>query len=56
VQEFVKLWVQGVLAISSRFYLWRLPSTSLLISQVMVPFYKYPVATGAGGVFPGHYT
>jgi phospho-N-acetylmuramoyl-pentapeptide-transferase len=53
VQEFVKLWVQGALAIFVAFYLWRLPSTSLLISQVMVPFYKYPVATGAVGVVLG---
>ena len=28
----------------SAFYLWRLPATSTLISQVMVPFYKHPVA------------
>jgi phospho-N-acetylmuramoyl-pentapeptide-transferase len=53
VREFVKLWVQGVLAIFIAFYLWHLPSTSLLISQVMVPFYKYPVAQGAGGVVLG---
>jgi phospho-N-acetylmuramoyl-pentapeptide-transferase len=53
VQEFVKLWVQGVLAVFAAFYLWRLPATSLLISQVMVPFYKFPVATGAAGVVLG---
>ena len=53
VQEFVKLWVQGALAIFAAFYLWRLPSTTLLISQVMVPFYKYPVATGGAGVILG---
>jgi phospho-N-acetylmuramoyl-pentapeptide-transferase len=53
VQEFVKLWVQGALAIFTAFYLWRLPSTSHLISEVMVPFYKYPVATGAAGVVLG---
>ncbi len=28
VQEFIKLWVQGALAIFVAFYLWRLPSTS----------------------------
>ena len=53
VQEFIKLWVQGVLAVFVAFYLWRLPSTSVLISQVMVPFYKYPVAQGVGGVVLG---
>jgi phospho-N-acetylmuramoyl-pentapeptide-transferase len=53
VQEFIKLWVQGVLAVFVAFYLWRLPSTSVLISQVMVPFYKYPVAQGLGGVVLG---
>jgi phospho-N-acetylmuramoyl-pentapeptide-transferase len=53
VQEFIKLWVQGVLAIFVAFYLWRLPATSLLVSQVMVPFYKYPVAQGAIGAVLG---
>jgi phospho-N-acetylmuramoyl-pentapeptide-transferase len=28
--------------------LWSRPSTSNLITDIMVPFYKYPVATGAG--------
>jgi phospho-N-acetylmuramoyl-pentapeptide-transferase len=53
VQEFIKLWVQGVLAVFVAFYLWRLPSTSALISQVMVPFYKYPLTQGACGVVLG---
>jgi phospho-N-acetylmuramoyl-pentapeptide-transferase len=53
VREFIKLWVQGALALFTAFYLWRLPSTSLLISQVMVPFYKFPVVTGAGGAAAG---
>jgi phospho-N-acetylmuramoyl-pentapeptide-transferase len=53
VREFIKLWVQGALAVFVAFYLWRLPSTSTLISQVMVPFYKYPVARGAVGVVIG---
>jgi phospho-N-acetylmuramoyl-pentapeptide-transferase len=53
VREFIKLWVQGVLAVFVAFYLWRLPSTSTLISQIMVPFYKYPVAHGAVGVVLG---
>jgi phospho-N-acetylmuramoyl-pentapeptide-transferase len=53
VREFIKLWVQGALAVFVAFYLWRLPSTSTLISQVMVPFYKYPVAKGAAGAVIG---
>src|SRR5207302_4893296 len=31
-------------------YLWRMPATSRLVTDIMVPFYKYPVAVGAGGV------
>jgi phospho-N-acetylmuramoyl-pentapeptide-transferase len=53
VREFIKLWVQSALAVFIAFYLWRLPATSLLISQVMVPFVKHPVATGAAGVVVG---
>jgi phospho-N-acetylmuramoyl-pentapeptide-transferase len=53
VQEFIKLWVQGVLAIFIAIYLWRVPATSELISHVMVPFYKNPVATGTAGVIIG---
>ncbi len=44
----VKLWVQGALALFIGLYLWRMPSTSKLITEIMVPFYKRPVATGAG--------
>src|SRR5581483_9705176 len=44
----VKLWVQGALALTIGLYLWHLPSTSKLISDVMVPFYKRPILTGAG--------
>jgi len=44
----VKLWVQTALGLFIGLYLWRMPSTSKLITEVMVPFYKYPVATGAG--------
>jgi phospho-N-acetylmuramoyl-pentapeptide-transferase len=39
----VKLMVQTVLAAIIAIYLWRLPSTHELISDVMVPFWKYPV-------------
>src|SRR6266567_8822689 len=46
----VKLWVQVALAFFIGFYLWRVPSTSKLITEIMVPFYKYPVLTGAGFV------
>jgi phospho-N-acetylmuramoyl-pentapeptide-transferase len=53
VREFIKLWVQGALAVFVAFYLWRLPSTSALISQVMVPFYKYPIVKGATGAAVG---
>jgi phospho-N-acetylmuramoyl-pentapeptide-transferase len=53
ITEFIKLWVQGVLAIFTAIYLWRLPSTSHLISDVMVPFYKYPVLTGGIGAAIG---
>jgi phospho-N-acetylmuramoyl-pentapeptide-transferase len=53
VREFIKLWVQGALAIFIAVYLWRLPATSALISQVMLPFYKYPVAHGAIGAVLG---
>ena len=43
----VKLWVQGILSLFIAFYLWKLPETSKLISEVMVPFYKYPLPIGA---------
>ncbi|MDB6036911.1 MAG: Phospho-N-acetylmuramoyl-pentapeptide-transferase [Verrucomicrobiales bacterium] len=44
----VKLWVQGILALFIALYLWYLPSTRPLITDIMVPFYKFPVLTGAG--------
>src|SRR5262245_39567692 len=44
----VKLWVQAILALFIGLYLWRVPSTSKLITEIMIPFYKYPVLTGAG--------
>jgi phospho-N-acetylmuramoyl-pentapeptide-transferase len=49
----VKLWVQGILAVFIALYLLYLPSTSKLISEVMVPFYKYPVVTGTIGAVIG---
>src|SRR6266481_4944729 len=49
----VKLWVQAALALFIGLYLWRVPSTSKLITEIMVPFYKYPVAidVGLAGLF-----
>ena len=49
----VKLWVQSALAIFIAVYLWRLPATSKLISDVLVPFVKHPVLTGTAGVIVG---
>jgi phospho-N-acetylmuramoyl-pentapeptide-transferase len=45
--EHVKLVVQFGLAIFIAVYLWMLPSTKMLVTDIMVPFYKYPVLTGA---------
>jgi phospho-N-acetylmuramoyl-pentapeptide-transferase len=53
VQEFLKLWVQGALAVFVAIYLWRVPATSALISEVMVPFFKHPVLTGTAGALVG---
>ena len=44
----VKLAVQGVLAVFIGLYLWRVPSTSKLVTDIMIPFYKYPILSGAG--------
>lgn len=49
----VKLTVQTLLAGFIAVYLWRLPATSELITEIMVPFYKYPVAAGATGLAVG---
>jgi phospho-N-acetylmuramoyl-pentapeptide-transferase len=56
-----KLWVQIILAVFVAVYLWQLPEQSRLflpdskkilvnnlVTTLMVPFYKYPVAVGAG--------
>lgn len=50
---FIKLYVQGGLAAFTAVYLWLLPSTSKLISEVMVPFVKEPVLVGSAGVVVG---
>jgi phospho-N-acetylmuramoyl-pentapeptide-transferase len=46
-RSIVKLSVQGALALFIGLYLWRNAATSKLITDIMVPFYKYPVLTGA---------
>jgi phospho-N-acetylmuramoyl-pentapeptide-transferase len=49
----VKLWIQGALAVFIGLYLWLHPGTSKLVTDIMVPFYKYPVAVDAAvlGIF-----
>jgi phospho-N-acetylmuramoyl-pentapeptide-transferase len=44
----VKLIVQTGLGLFIGIYLWTAPATQKLITEIMVPFYKHPVATGAG--------
>jgi phospho-N-acetylmuramoyl-pentapeptide-transferase len=46
----VKLWVQVVLALFIGVYLWYVPATRKLITEVMLPFYKFPAVAGAGFV------
>ncbi len=50
VTSAVKMFVQFLLAGIIAVYLWHVPATSNLITDIMVPFYKYPVLTGAAGV------
>lgn len=47
-RPWVKLCVEAALALSIGLYLLNRPSTSKLITEIMVPFNKHPVATGAG--------
>ena len=44
----LKLWVQILLAAFIGVYLWLTPSTGKLVTEITVPFYKYPVALNAG--------
>jgi phospho-N-acetylmuramoyl-pentapeptide-transferase len=44
----LKLWVQIALAVFIALYLWLRPATSRLITDIMVPFDKRPLATDAG--------
>jgi phospho-N-acetylmuramoyl-pentapeptide-transferase len=46
----VKLWIQLFLASFIAAYLLMTPSTSKLVSEIMVPFYKHPVALNAGWI------
>jgi phospho-N-acetylmuramoyl-pentapeptide-transferase len=46
----IKLVVQTLLAAFIGLYLWFVPDTSKLITEINVPFYKYSIATGAGGL------
>jgi len=47
-RSLVKLWVQFALALFIGMYLWMLPETHKLITEVMVPFIKHPVLKSAG--------
>ncbi len=48
--EHVKLVVQFGLAIFIAMYLFQLPATQHLVTEIMIPFYKYPVLTGAAWI------
>lgn len=50
VRSYVKLGVQVVLALFIGLYLCHMPSTRKLVTDIMVPFCKYPVLTGVGAV------
>jgi phospho-N-acetylmuramoyl-pentapeptide-transferase len=43
----VKLAVQGLLGLFIGVYLWRMPETRSLVTDIMVPFYKHPVLRDA---------
>jgi phospho-N-acetylmuramoyl-pentapeptide-transferase len=43
----VKLWAQIAVSLFIGVYLWETPSTSRLVTEITVPFYKYPVAKHA---------
>ena len=51
----IKLWVQFALGIFIAVYLWKDPQMAKLglISEIMVPFVKYPVVTGTAGTIIG---
>jgi phospho-N-acetylmuramoyl-pentapeptide-transferase len=43
----IKIGVQTLLAGFIGIYLWLVPDTSKLVTEINVPFYKHPIATGA---------
>ena len=43
----VKLFAQTAVSLFIGIYLWQTPSTGKLVSEITVPFYKYPVLTDA---------
>jgi len=43
----IKLTVQFLLAAFIALYLWLVPDTTKLITEIHVPFYKHPIATGS---------
>ena len=43
----IKLTVQFLLAAFIALYLWLVPDTTKLVSEIHVPFYKHPIATGS---------
>ncbi len=43
----VKLWAQMAVSLFIGVYLWETPSTSKLVTEITVPFYKYPLAKHA---------
>jgi phospho-N-acetylmuramoyl-pentapeptide-transferase len=43
----VKLWAQMAVSLFIGVYLWETPSTSKLVTEITVPFYKYPIAKHA---------
>lgn len=48
--SYIKLTVQGILALFISVYLLKNPDTRTLITEIMVPFYKYPVITEVAGL------
>src|SRR6185295_5699292 len=43
----IKLIVQAALGLFIALYLFSMPSTRELVTKIMVPFYKHPIATSA---------
>jgi phospho-N-acetylmuramoyl-pentapeptide-transferase len=46
----VKLWAQMAVSLFIGVYLWETPSTSKLVTEITVPFFKYPVARHAAWI------